>query len=341
MARAIFSFFPVMLFSFSVFSADSRELSFDSALKKSEESPFGSVLKERSALLNSSFIHNVGYGTDEDSFSDEEDSGSELPSVPAIKTFIGVPEMTAKKSHNLFPVLVDVKEVLDSGVPPERVGVVFDMDGTITKNADPQGSPNLPVEEREHAVSVLKKLDEWGVFLIISSAWSPFGETLGRIKKVGLGSMIQGDQVQGNMYVGQNFLTYIKQGKATSARVSWSSDRFYRRKDLALFFSDMEKSSILEYMFFSDDSSYSTRSFRDNLKGEHPYPHLAKVVTHYITNPPESEIQQSVLPMIQQISLSSSGAQKITELGVRRKELLAIQPNVIIGDENSENLSTQ
>ena len=329
MVRTIFPFFPVMLFSVSVFSADPAESSLDFALK------------ENRSLLNSSGIYNVGYGTDEESFSDEDNSGSELPSVPAIKTVTGVPEMTAKKSYNLFPVLVGVKEVLDSGVPPERIGVVLDLDGTITKNADPQGSPNLPVEEREHSTAIVKKLKEWGVFLRISSAWSPFEQTLSRIEKVGLGSMIQGELMQGYQCIGKNILNYVKRGDATSVKTAWNSDPFYRRKDLALFVSDMEKSSVLEYIFFGDDSEYNTCSFRDNLKGEHPYPHLASVVTYDISDPAENEGEQSILPMIQQISLSSSGTQKSTELGGRRKELLAIQPNVIIGDENSGNLSTQ
>lgn len=327
MIKTIFSFFSIILFSFSAFSSDSEELI--------------PALKERSALLNSSFIHNVGYNTDEDSFSGEESSGSEQSSVPAIKTFNGVPEIKVKKSHTLFDLLVNVKELLDSGVPAARVGVTLDLDGTITKNPDPQESPNLPVEERDHAGSILKKLEEWGVFMTISSAWSPFGETLDRINKVGLGWMIQGEQIQGTMCIGQNILSYVKKGCATSVRVLWSSDPFYRRKDLALFFADMEKSSALEYVFFPDDSAANTRSFRDSLKGEHPYPNLASVTTHYITTPSENEGVGNLLPRIQELSLSPSNSQKFIELGLLRKELLARPQDVTTGDENSENLSTQ
>jgi|GEM_PF-3035289 len=88
--------------------------------------------------------------------------------------------------------LEDVKmyteKLLNNNVPPESILLVLDVNGTLTNFTSPN-SKNI--QARGEAVPFVKNMVDKGVRIVISSAWYSFGETLERLRSLGLEEVLK------------------------------------------------------------------------------------------------------------------------------------------------------
>lgn len=71
---------------------------------------------------------------------------------------------------------------------PTQIACILDCDGTVTSSSFPVA--NHLLQPRGHMDFLVKELHERGVYITVSSAWTPFEETVNRLETLGLKELI-------------------------------------------------------------------------------------------------------------------------------------------------------
>lgn len=219
------------------------------------------------------------YAADNSDTGTPRDNGS-------LTTSVYETQISSASSISVLVPLVDAH--IKQGVDPRKIWVVLDVDGTLTRLADPAKSTGV-VEERGSSRAVVNYLWKAGVHLIFSSAWPSyqinpkigFSETMQRLLKLnfGIDGLIgDGDNFsKGCSFVNGASFDFIKDGAVVSVHRAFTYDPYSRAKALAPHFYDSEQASEMQVLLFADDSvgpRSNTGIFQSDLRLVRPYPNL-------------------------------------------------------------------
>jgi hypothetical protein len=180
--------------------------------------------------------------------------------------------------------------------------VIFDCDGVLTNNSDPNNHPDN-TEKRGNITELVKIFaHSSNSQVMISSAWSSFTDTLKRLKSLGLYETLNmtDEFFTNTIPVGaENFsgkaLTKYQCGDVMSVKTE--SNRFYREKAYA---GQLHSANTqYERIIFIDDSQKNTTKFAKDILTL-PYANNAEVLIYHLGPPqPEELINADVLEDIQ------------------------------------------
>ena len=155
--------------------------------------------------------------------------------------------------------------ILAMGIEPQKILLVLDNNGTITK--DP--SPALYEKPRGNAVQYIEEMIKIGVHIVVSSAWDEFERTISSLNDLGLHSTLSVDNDDKEaidcIYTTGQHISGYKQGKVCSIKYTYEGSylcshaeqdyQYYRLKALAPFFVYSEEDiKNYQYVLFADDS---------------------------------------------------------------------------------------
>lgn len=188
-----------------------------------------------------------------DNSSNEYDSSEEFSCV--------VPQISLEEGRvGLENVELYVRDLLEkSKLNPDQIGLVLDVDGTLTNYSDPKAHQS-PAQGRGNAVPFVKNCIIKGVRVVVSSAWTPFGETIQRLKDIGLGDVlgINGGEIQkGEQILFDTSVEYVYLGRVASVKgKTTDTDDYFRLKPFAFHyvFPNLDLKTI-KYWIFADDNS--------------------------------------------------------------------------------------
>ncbi len=193
---------------------------------------------------------------------------------------------SASSISALIPI---VEQHVTQGIDPKKIWVVLDVDGTLTRLADPTKDTGV-VEERGLSRSVVLYLWKLGVHLVFSSAWPSFygeqpqigfAQTMKRLLKLnfgidGFGSTGEGFS-KGRSSINDTSFDFLKDEAVVSVHRVFGADYYSRAKAFSPYFYDQALSLDMEVLLFADDSvgpRSNTGIFQSDLQGICPYPKL-------------------------------------------------------------------
>jgi hypothetical protein len=237
-----------------------------------------------------------------------------------------------------------IRDYSKASVDPKSILVVFDVDGTLTAHSYPT-SDFKNVEKRRDSVEFVRFLLNQGIKVVISSAWSPFGETIKRLNALELGDALglkgvdratKYDEKQINVR-GMD-VSYQKEGKVVSVRGSWSNDWFYyRQKAIApyLVYRPEILDNEIQYVLFPDDSSGNTATFLKDVKTQKLYPNAKEIIAFTLINPDYEKPS-----LISSLSKSGSWHRKSGEVCFKIDEKFETDESSILNHEIPETSRT-
>lgn len=183
----------------------------------------------------------------------------------------------------------------EHNVPPSRISIVFDLDGTLTQCRDPKTYKG-PAQANDAVNEILQFLIEQKFQIVISSAWHIFEESLKRLRELDLSHLIEGRVEEGKLIVNHGgFLgekptefKYLKLGHAVSVKnVAKSSalNPYYLAKAMAAYAVNPEHAKEIELILFVDDNPRNTKSFINDLKQYPIYKNLGDYIAYLIEGP--------------------------------------------------------
>lgn len=173
-----------------------------------------------------------------------------------------------------------INKLLISGVSPESILLVLDVDGTLTNYSNPNDHIGQPAEPRGDSVQFVKDMVNKGVKVVVSSAWKVqeasgsfddregFRQTLRRLRDLKLDEVLKLD-TNTQPKCGAQSIFRISVGYCHLGLVaSVGSDYFdyYRRKAFAFkyVYPDLDLDTI-KYVIFADDSEENIAEFRKDI----------------------------------------------------------------------------
>lgn len=222
------------------------------------------------------------------------------PGTPSDNSSLTIPlyETQISSASSISALVPLVNAHISQGMDPRKIWVVLDVDGTLTRLADPTKDTGV-VEERGFSRAVVNYLWKAGVHLIFSSAWPSyqinpkigFAETMQRLLKLNFGiDGLIGDGAsfsKGRSVVNNVSFDFLKEGAVVSVHRAFTYDPYSRAKALAPHFYDPEQASEMEVLLFADDSVGSrsnTGIFQNDLRLVRPYPNLKTLYVVGIDN---------------------------------------------------------
>lgn len=145
-----------------------------------------------------------------------------------------------------------------------KILLILDVDGTLTDRSEPG---KHPVKPRGNAVKFVENAVAKDVNVVASSAWNAFGETLGRIKALGLESTLGSEgkmncgfeQVSVNEELTQRYF-FCAKGRVASVRFN---NKYFRHKALSYLFAEPKiDADKITHVVFADDSEVNIQMFR-------------------------------------------------------------------------------
>jgi len=199
----------------------------------------------------------------------------------------GSPEIERKKKPQgtmeiIFPdrttvnkVTIDIAKGQILSLNPSTTLVVLDVDGTLTNHPSPTEKYSTPLGPRGESVGFVNELIDKGFNVVLSSAWAPFDETLGRLKVLGLLEKVGASEkgsCEKNIDFDENIkVTVCKSGRVVSVQdeskvnfqykigdseKSWmaNTDGYFRQKAFSFKFAEpaIDPSKITDVVFVDD-----------------------------------------------------------------------------------------
>lgn len=237
-------------------------------------------------------------------FSQASDSDDDFPIAPLSSQPIVFDHL---RQENLEGVFILVDSHLKAGVPPCKIGVVFDLDGTLTAHSTPG---DHPTQDRYGATDIVLKLIEMGVNVTISSAWNVFNETLNRLDDLQLTKVLNiqnRDEIDHGTYKDMN---YYHLGNVAAVQSTGIDAIYFRQKAWAPYIvHGPDVMNSVEKIIFADDSLANIRFFKGDVHFNKLYPKATQFDYFLLTaingipkeNPPlELEKEEDIPPLLQE-----------------------------------------
>jgi hypothetical protein len=158
----------------------------------------------------------------------------------------------------------------EKGIEPSKILAIFDVDGTLLK--DPHPMTGKKPELREGAMETVLALQNLGVQVIASSAWSNPQDTYERLIKAGFKEALQLHEQPTFEKDPKNRYFISKTGLIASVKNMNMDARYYRQKAYAPHYILGDKANEFSHVLFIDDSPCNFQCFYyDVLSKKGPY----------------------------------------------------------------------
>ena len=218
--------------------------------------------------------------------------------------------------------IAPIYNCLQSGIAPEEISVILDVDGTLTNQSDPTYlKAEDTILERGAAIKFVRWLIRQKINIVFASAWhkiveedplAGFKETLGRLEKLGFKNLLTEKATIRNEEWEEKRLSVMAAGHAVSVKDiqmtfvagSLRKDIYYRQKAYALYYYDQEVAAKTKTIFFADDSRGNTQRFKLDILDSWSslYPKLQEIYIYTLTDRlTETDSWHQVLNLIEEI----------------------------------------
>jgi hypothetical protein len=176
---------------------------------------------------------------------------------------------------NTIESLQQVQEYLDflinSGVAPNEIALVLDLDGTLTTEDTPSNLhiKFLTVKERDSSTTFVKKYVNSGMNVIVSSAWNNLLATVKKLELLGLKETLgvyNSVEELNNTPSDWNGFKVLCAGNVVSVRKENIFDKYYRCKafSIKLAYPEINVNQI-KHVIFVDDSGGNVQLFAQDI----------------------------------------------------------------------------
>lgn len=158
----------------------------------------------------------------------------------------------------------------DKGIDPRKILAIFDVDGTLLKDPHPMHGKE-PIL-REGAMETIQRLQQLGVNVVASSAWSNPQDTYERLKRAGFTEalQLQEDPIFDRDPTNRYFVS--KTGLIASVKNMNVDPRYYRQKAFAPKYLMPDKITTFTHVVFTEDSLCNFQCFyKDVLSAKELY----------------------------------------------------------------------